>query len=102
MFSQFNDRLSSLEDVVSRLQASMVELETENTKLKEHLAKLLQKPAEDEPVVAAPELFTFKSALPKPVEYEPAVYTNGGFTFMSALPKPAVDEPVVFTNMLFK
>jgi hypothetical protein len=103
MFSQFNDRLSSLEDVVSRLQASMVELETENTKLKEHLAKLLPKPVEDEPAVAAPEAFTFKSALPKPVEDEPIVDTNPPvetFMFQSALPKPVEDEPAVVLKPL--
>lgn len=70
MFSQFNDRLSSLEAIVASLHANILELKEENTKLKEQIASLSPKPLEDEPAVVAPESFMFKPALSKPTEDE--------------------------------
>ena len=40
MFSQWNDRISSLETIVSQLQTSVLELKEENTRLKEQIAQI--------------------------------------------------------------
>ena len=40
MFSQWNDRISSLETIVSQLQTSILELKEENTRMKEQIAQI--------------------------------------------------------------
>ena len=49
MFSQWNDRISSLETIVSQLQTSVLELKEENTRLKEQIAQIPVR--EEEPPV---------------------------------------------------
>ena len=46
MFSQQNDRISSLETIVSQLQTSVLELKEENTRLKENIALIPTAPEE--------------------------------------------------------
>jgi hypothetical protein len=98
MFSQFNDRLSSLEDIVTSLHANILEIKEENTKLKSQIASLLPKPLEDEPTV---ESFMFKPAFENPAEDEPAIASKPAavapepFMFKPAFENPAEDEPAI-------
>jgi len=54
MFSQWNDRISSLETIVSQLQTSILELKEENTRLKEQFAQMPTAP-EDKDVKSLEE-----------------------------------------------
>jgi hypothetical protein len=98
MFSQFNDRLSSLEDIVTSLHANILEIKEENTKLKSQIASLLPKPLKDEPTV---ESFMFKPAFENPAEDEPAIASKPAavapecFMFKPAFENPAEDEPAI-------
>jgi hypothetical protein len=77
MFSQWNDRISSLETIVSQLQTSILELKDENTRLKEQFAQIPTAP-EDKDVKSLeeePPVEVFMSVL-KRVPEKPAEQRN--------------------------
>ena len=52
MFSQWNDRISSLEDNVAMLHSSILELKEENTRLKDQIAQMHTYPVREDKVVS--------------------------------------------------
>ena len=64
MFSQWNDRISSLEDNVAMLHSSILELKEENTRLKDQIAQMHTYPVrEDKVVKEEPPVEVFMSVL---------------------------------------
>ena len=88
MFSQWNDRISSLEDNVAMLHSSILELKEENTRLKDQIAQMHTYPATP----------ADKAATPAALKAGTTVVTRASAAKASGFVKPSVisDELIEF------